>query len=101
MSYALLTTIGLSPKNTLLVMLIIPFAMALTFWRLIVRENDNIDSVDDSTNPLLNTAHENQNISSPIDNFDDENISVQQNSSQTDGDLKFREMVYYTKVIIT
>ncbi|RWS17713.1 Battenin-like protein [Dinothrombium tinctorium] len=35
-SYAGLTSFGLSPRNTLLVMLIVPLLMAFTFWSLIV-----------------------------------------------------------------
>ncbi len=93
MSYALLTTIGLSPKNTLLVMLIIPFAMALTFWKLILKSDDNSD--DDIRSPLI--ICDNEDITS-TNNV--QNTSIEDNSSQISSDLTFREMALFTKVII-
>lgn len=74
-------------------MLIIPFAMALTFWKLILKSDDNSD--DDIRSPLI--ICDNEDITS-TNNV--QNTSIEDNSSQISSDLTFREMALFTKVII-
>ncbi|CAG2179340.1 unnamed protein product, partial [Oppiella nova] len=57
MSYALLTSWGLSPKNTLLVMLFIPVLMALTYWCFIC-EPTHPSITDESVRPLISDSND-------------------------------------------
>lgn len=51
-SYAALTSLGVSPRTTVLVMVIIPVGMAVTFW-LIIQPPDSSNASHSDTVPLL------------------------------------------------
>lgn len=92
MSYALLTTLGLSPQNTLLVMLFIPVLMAITFW-VFIRE----DHKEDETNsPLISEPDDSIVNSSGYDGSGD---GIRVNAEPTP-ELTYYEMAVYIKVVI-
>lgn len=75
-------------------MLIIPFAMALTFWKLILLKSDH-NSGDGIRSPLLDCDNEDM---TSVNNI--QSTPIEHNSSQISSDLTFKEMALFTKVII-
>ena len=90
MSYALLTTIGLSPNTTLLVMLFIPVLMAITFWIFIREDNKE----DETHSPLISEAEGSLINTSVYDGSGDE---IRVTTEQTP-ELTYYEMAAYIKV---
>ncbi|XP_054153369.1 battenin-like [Oppia nitens] len=94
LSYAFLTTIGLTPKTTLLVMLVIPVLMAFTFWCIITEPTvPHDDSIAEVISPLICDES-----TDGVDDCTDETIVLNPNNS---GDkMTIWQMIVYIKSLL-